>query len=50
MYYLCEKNYKLITIQYYIANCVSWIPRLNLLDLGINCTYEHALRMELICT
>ena len=33
MYYLCEKDYKPITIQYYIADCVSWVPRLILLDL-----------------
>ena len=28
MYYLCEKHYKAITVQYYIADCVSWTPRL----------------------
>ena len=33
MYYLCEKYCKLITVQYYIADCVSWVPRLTLLDL-----------------
>ena len=48
MYYLCEKYYKPITgnrfignntitykpiIQYYIANCVSWVPKVTLLDL-----------------
>ena len=33
MYYLCEKHYKPITVQYYIANCVRWAPRLHLLDL-----------------
>ena len=27
-YVLCEKYYKPITVQYYIANCVSWVPRL----------------------
>ena len=41
-YYLCEKYYKCITVQYYIQiyihNCVSWVPRLtvaltNKLDL-----------------
>ena len=32
MYYLCEKYYKLIIVQYYIPNCVSWVPRLALLD------------------
>ena len=35
MYWLCEKYYRPITVQYYIASCVSWIPRLNLLDLQI---------------
>ena len=48
MYYLCEKYYKPITIQYYIANCVSWVPRLILLDLGTNLTYKCALRLELV--
>ena len=33
MYYLCEKYYKPIPVQYYIADCVSWVPRLTLLDL-----------------
>ena len=33
MYYLCEKYYTHITVQYYIADCVSWVPRLTLLDL-----------------
>ena len=33
MYYLCEKYYKPITVQYYITYCVSWVPRLTLLDL-----------------
>lgn len=45
MYYLYEKYYKaIITVQYYVADCVHWVPRLTLLDLG-----EWALRMELIC-
>ena len=35
MFYLCEKCYKLITVQYYIVNCVSWVTRLILLDLQI---------------
>ena len=48
MYYLCEKYYKPITAQYYIANCVSWLCRLTLLDLGTNGTYECALKMEVI--
>ena len=33
MYYLCEMYYKPTTVQYYIADCVSWVPRLTLLDL-----------------
>ena len=37
-YYLCEKYYKPITVQYSIANCVSWVPRLTLLDLQTNQT------------
>jgi len=48
IYYLCEKHYSIITIQYFIADCVSWVPRPTLLDLGTNELYECALRMELI--
>ena len=33
MYYSCEMYYKPITLQYYIADCVSWVPRLTLLDI-----------------
>ena len=33
MYYLCEKYHKPITVQYCVADCVSWVPRLTLLDL-----------------
>ena len=39
MYYLCEKYYKPIRVQYYIADCVSWVSSLTLLDLQINWTY-----------
>ena len=46
--YLCEKYDKPITVQYYIADCVSWVPRLTLLDLQTNHTYERTLRTELI--
>ena len=47
MYYLCEKYYKPIRVQYFIADCVSSVSRLT---VGLtNCTYECALRMELIC-
>ena len=48
MHCLCEKYYKPITVQYYIAFCVSWIPRLTLLDLGTNWTDEHAFETELV--
>ena len=33
MHYLCEKCYKPITVQYYVADCISWVLRLTLLDL-----------------
>ena len=48
MYYFCEKHqyYKSITVQDYLANCVSWVPRLTLLDLRANWTY--VLRTELV--
>ena len=45
-YYLREKYYKHITVQCCVANCVSWVPRLTLLDLQTNCTYEPAPGME----
>ena len=48
MYYLCEKHYKPITVQYYTADCVSWVPRLALLDLKTNWIYERTLGMELV--
>ena len=35
IYCLCEKYYKTITVKYYIADCVSWVPRLTLLDLSL---------------
>ena len=37
-----------ILVQHYIADCVSWVPRLTLLDLLTNETYKRALRTELI--
>lgn len=30
---LCKKYHKRITVQYYIADCVSWVCRLTFLDL-----------------
>ena len=47
MYYLCEKYYKPITVQYCIADCVNWVSRLTLLDLKTNWTYKHALGTQL---
>ena len=38
MYYLCEKYYKPIVVQYCIPACVSWVPRLTLFDLRTNWT------------
>ena len=32
---LCEKYYKPVIVQYYVADRVSWVPRLTLLDLQI---------------
>ena len=48
MYYLCEKYYKPITVQYYIADYVSWVPRLTLLDLRTDWTFECSLGTELV--
>ena len=50
MHYFCEKYYKPIIVQYYIniANCVSWVSMLILLDLRKNWTYELALGVELV--
>ena len=40
MYYLCEKYYKPITVEYCMVDCVSWVPRLTF--------YECTLGMELV--
>ena len=32
--FLCVKSIETFTVQYYIADCVVWAPRLTLLDLG----------------
>ena len=42
MYVLLEKYYKPITVQYYIASCISWVCRLTSLGLPTNWTYKHA--------
>ena len=49
MYYLCEKYYKPITVQYHIADCFNWVPRLTLLDLRTNWPYECTLITGLVC-
>ena len=33
MYYLCERYYKPFIVKYYIVICISWVPRLTLLNL-----------------
>ena len=38
MFYVCEKYYKAILVECYIADCVSWVPTLTLLDLWTNST------------
>ena len=48
MYYLCEKYYKPMTVEYYIADCISWVPRLTLSDLQTEWTYRCTLGTELI--
>ena len=49
VYCLYEKCDKPTIVQYYIAGCISRVPRPSLLDLKTNWTSEHALRTELIC-
>ena len=46
MYYLCEKNYKPIVAQYYITDSVGGTPKLTLLGLWTNWTYEFNLRTQ----
>ena len=48
MYCLCEKYYKLVTVQYYVADFVIWVPGLTLLDLQTHWTYEGTLGTELV--
>jgi len=50
MYYLCEKYYKSATVQYHIADCVSWVPRLTLLVYEqIGLTYVFSEQNLLVC-
>ena len=49
MCYLCEKFYKPMTVQYYIADCLSSVSRLSLLDLHLtNKLGLPTLRTELV--
>ena len=48
IYYLWEKCYKLVVVQYYIADCVSCVPRLTLLDLWTNWTCGYTLGTEFV--
>ena len=47
--YFCEKYYKSITVQNYIVDCVSWVPRLTLLDLQIGLTNALSELNSFIC-
>ena len=38
VYYFCDRYYKPIILQYYITNCVSWVPRLTWLNLQVGLT------------
>ena len=48
MCYLCENYYKHTTAQYYIADCVSWVTRLTLLDLQTELDLRTCSGMELV--
>ena len=48
MYYLHEKCYKPMTVQYYIVDCASRVPRPTLLELWQIGPTQYALRTELI--
>ena len=37
-----------MTVQHYIANCILWVPRLTLLDLWTNWTYNALLEWNLL--
>ena len=46
LYIICVKSVRNL-LQYYIADCVSWVRKLTLLDLQTNWIYECTLEMEL---
>ena len=47
-FFYVKNTIKSITVPYYIADCVSQMPRLTLLDLQTHWTYDCALRTELV--
>ena len=49
MYCLCEMYYKPITVQFYIANSVSWVLRLTVLDLQIELMNALSEQNSFIC-
>ena len=50
MSHLCDKYYKPVTVQNYIADCVSWVPRLTLLVYEqIGLTYVFSEQNLLVC-
>ena len=48
MYYLCEKYHKPITVQYDIADCVSWVPGLTFWTYEQTGVNERTLKKELV--
>ena len=44
--HLCEKYYKPITAQYYIADCVGSVPRLTSLELQTYCTIQLGIQFS----
>ena len=42
MSYLCEKYYKSITVQYYMADCVSWVPMGKFPGEGNGCSLQYS--------
>ena len=49
MYYLHEKHCKSITIQYHVADGVSWVPRLTLLDLQTELMNALSEQISFVC-
>ena len=49
VYHLCETYYKLMTTQYGITDCVSWVPRLTLFDLQTGLMNVFSIRNSFVC-